>query len=142
MGHTMTSSLVDTNIVFDLFNRDPAWFDWSSSTLGRCRNVGEVIINPIVFAEAAADFSTVPEFMRTLEHFGFTLEHLPWAASFDAGKAHVRYRRGGGSRGRTLPDFFVGAHAAAKGYRLLTRDGRRYRKYFPDIEIIAPDTHP
>jgi predicted nucleic acid-binding protein len=41
-----------------------------------------------------------------------------------------------------LPDFLIGAHASAKGYRLLTRDGRRYRSYFPKLDIIAPDTHP
>jgi predicted nucleic acid-binding protein len=32
----------------------------------------------------------------------------------------------------------IGAHAAVAGYRLLTRDVRRYRTYFPTIEIIAP----
>jgi len=42
----------------------------------------------------------------------------------------------------TLPDFLIGAHAAVKGYTLLTRDARRYRQYFPDLDIIAPDSHP
>jgi hypothetical protein len=28
------------------------------------------------------------------------------------------------------------------GHRLLTRDPKRYRGYFPGLEIIAPDTHP
>ncbi|HYZ53843.1 MAG TPA: hypothetical protein VE733_10170 [Streptosporangiaceae bacterium] len=31
-----------------------------------------------------------------------------------------------------------GAHAAVAGYQLLTRDVRRYRRYFPTIDIIAP----
>ena len=35
-------------------------------------------------------------------------------------------------------DFYIGAHAAITGYRLLTRDARRYRTYFPTIDIIAP----
>jgi hypothetical protein len=30
------------------------------------------------------------------------------------------------------------AHAALAGYRLLTRDVRRYQTHFPTIEIIAP----
>jgi predicted nucleic acid-binding protein len=38
-----------------------------------------------------------------------------------------------------LPDFYVGAHAALAGYRLPTRDARRYRTYFPALTIIAPD---
>jgi hypothetical protein len=37
-----------------------------------------------------------------------------------------------------LPDFYVGAHAAIRGHALLTRDGTRYRTYFPTLELIAP----
>ncbi|MEV5538655.1 AbrB/MazE/SpoVT family DNA-binding domain-containing protein [Saccharopolyspora shandongensis] len=33
----------------------------------------------------------------------------------------------------------VGAHAAVSRLRLLTRDARRYRTYFPTVEVIAPD---
>jgi predicted nucleic acid-binding protein len=38
----------------------------------------------------------------------------------------------------TLPDFFIGAPAAVSGLTLLTRDGRRYRSYFPKLHIVAP----
>jgi len=48
------------------------------------------------------------------------------------------YRRRGGTRTSTLPDFFIGAHAAVAGLTLLTRDARRYRTYFPRLRIIAP----
>jgi predicted nucleic acid-binding protein len=37
-----------------------------------------------------------------------------------------------------LPDFYIGAHPAVRGYRLLTRDAARYRTCFPTIELIAP----
>lgn len=38
-----------------------------------------------------------------------------------------------------IPDFYIGAHAAIDGYRLLTRDTARYRTYFPTVSIIAPN---
>ena len=44
----------------------------------------------------------------------------------------------GGTRTSLLPDLYIGAHAAAAGYRLLTRDAQRYRTYFPTVELIAP----
>ena len=59
-------------------------------------------------------------------------------AAFLAGKAFLRYRKRKGSKITPLPDFFIGAHAAVAGLRLLTRDSRRYRTYFPSVEIIAP----
>jgi predicted nucleic acid-binding protein len=56
-----------------------------------------------------------------------------------AGKAFLRYRRRKGVRTSSLPDFFIGAHAAVAGLRLLTRDGKRYRAYFPSLDLLAPD---
>jgi hypothetical protein len=56
-----------------------------------------------------------------------------------AGKAFLAYRRRGGARTSPLPDFFIGAHAAIAGHRLLTRDAGRYRTYFPKLQLLAPD---
>ena len=134
------STLVDSNVLLDIIDQSP-WFPWSSDRLAAARSAGPLVINQIILAEAAARFSDpaasdAPAFTR------FERESVPWSAAFRAGQAHSRYRKRGGRRERTLPDFLIGAHAEAKGYTLLTRDPRRYRAYFPTVELIAPDTHP
>jgi predicted nucleic acid-binding protein len=63
---------------------------------------------------------------------------LPYEAGFLAGKACLAYRRRGGQKRSPLPAFYIGAHAAVRGYRLLTRDAARYRTYFPTVTLIAP----
>ena len=75
--------------------------------------------------------------MRYRKHF-YRREVLPYEAGFLAGRAFLLYRRAGGVRRSPLPDFYIGAHATVAGYRLMTRDTRRYRTCFPDIELIAP----
>lgn len=69
-------------------------------------------------------------------------EALPFTAAYQAGLAHQRYRRAGGQRERTLPDFLIGAHASVRSHRLLTRNVARYRSYFPALDIISPEIHP
>ena len=61
-------------------------------------------------------------------------------ALFMAGKAHASYRKSGGFKLNVLPDFFIGAQAMDLEVPLLTRDTRRYRSYFPELELIAPDS--
>jgi len=68
----------------------------------------------------------------------FRREQLPYEAAFLAGKAFLQYRRSGGSRQSPLPDFYIGAHAAVAKFRILTRNSRRYRSYFPTVDLIAP----
>jgi hypothetical protein len=68
----------------------------------------------------------------------FEREPIPYEAAFLAGKSFLAYRRRGGTKRSPLPDFFIGAHAAIAGYRLLTRDVVRYSTYFPKLQLIAP----
>jgi len=83
-------------------------------------------------------FPTIEALDAALPADLYRREDLPYDAAFLAGKCFIRYRRGGGSKRSPLPDFYVGAHAAVAGYRLLTRDATRYRTYFPTLELIAP----
>ncbi len=134
-------TIPDSNVVLDLLYASD-WADWSFTSLERCRADGVMVINAIVYSEISARFSGVSALDALLDELAIAYEEIPRTAAFRAGRAHFAYRRAGGSRLRTLPDFLVGAHAAENGYRILTRDAARYRSYFPDINIIAPDSHP
>lgn len=131
--------LVDSNIILDLVTNDPAWASWSQARLDEAALSGPIVINDVVYAETSAGFKTMEHFDAMLDAGGFVMAPIPRAALFLAGKAFQTYRRAGGIRAGALPDFFIGAHAAVRGWPLLTRDARRYRGYFPTLELIAPD---
>jgi predicted nucleic acid-binding protein len=133
------ATLVDANVLLDIFTEDPKWYDWSAAALASAADHGPLVINPIVYAEISVRFSKVEALDAALPHEDFVRAQLPWSAGFLAGKCFVQYRRRGGQRRSPLPDFFVGAHAALHGLRLLTRDAARYRTYFPRLDVVAPD---
>jgi predicted nucleic acid-binding protein len=97
-----------------------------------------LVINPLIYAEVSIRFVSVEAVDHVLPTNLFRREDLPYDAAFLAGKAYVEYRERGGKRRSLLPDFLIGAHAAVAGYRMLTRDARRYRTYFPKLDLIAP----
>lgn len=134
----MTPVLVDSNVLLDIATADPEWSAWSSATLERTADESVLIINPLVYAEVSVGFATMEALDEALPPTLYRREDLPYEAAFLAGKCFVRYRRGGGSKASPLPDFYIGAHAAVAGYRLLTRDAARYRSYFPTLNLIAP----
>lgn len=131
-------TLVDSNVLLDVFTDDSAWAGWSGRALASCLDEGTVVLNPIVYAEVSVGFDRIEELDEALPATAFIREALPYSAGFLAGKAFLSYRRKGGSKSSPLPDFYIGAHAAVARYRLLTRDARRYRTYFPRLEIVAP----
>jgi predicted nucleic acid-binding protein len=73
-----------------------------------------------------------------MQGVGIVRLSLPWASAWLVADAFGRYRRAGGSRTVPLPDFFIGAHAAAAGLALLTRDPVRVGTYFPGVALIRP----
>lgn len=134
----MTPTLVDSNVLIDVASNDPAWAVWSTEKLATIGQEAALIINPLIYAELSIAYSTIEALDAALPEDIFVREALPWDAGFLAGKAFLAYRRRGGTRHSPLPDFYIGAHAAIKGYRLLTRDHGRYTTYFPRLEVIAP----
>lgn len=134
----MTSVLVDSNVLLDVATADPTWGEWSSTTLERLADEAVLVINPLIYAEVSVGFDSIEALEAALPDDLFERQPLPFQAAFLAGKVFLAYRRGGGVKRSPLPDFYIGAHAAVAGYRLLTRDASRYRSYFPTVELIAP----
>ena len=134
----MDAVLVDTNVILDIVTEDPAWKEWSSEKLAECAENAILVINPIIYAEVSIAFNKIEDLDNALPADFFQRVPLPWEAAFLAGKCFVRYRRQGGRKHAPLPDFYIGAHAAISGMVLLTRDTKRYRRYFPNLPLIAP----
>lgn len=132
-------TLVDTNVLVDVFGRDSRWWAWSLAQMETATLNGPLLINDVIYAEASIRYRDVEHLDATLSSAGIRHTSIPRAALFLAGKAFARYRQSGGTRTGLLPDFFIGAHAALEGLPLLTRDARRYRTYFPSLRLIAPD---
>lgn len=130
-------TVVDANVLLDLFTRDPVWMTWSKAALANALDAGPVIVNPIVFAEISVRFERIEELEDALPE-QIEREALSWDAAFLAGKCFREYRRRGGGRRSPLPDFYIGAHAAVTGRALLTRDPMRYRSVLPRLIILSP----
>ena len=131
-------TLVDTNVIIDILLPDPVWLTWSAERLEESRRSGALCINEIGYAELSGRTDSESTLRFALERLGIDFQRIPTAGLFAAGQTFRRYRTAGGPRLNVLADFFIGAHAQVAAIPLLTRDTRRYRTYFPDVELIAP----
>jgi predicted nucleic acid-binding protein len=132
------ATLVDSNVLIDITVKDPRWLPWSREAFIDAIEEGPVLVDQIVFAEVSIGYPTPEECEWALDAQGIERVPMPWPAAFLAGRAFAAYRQRRGPKLAPLPDFFIGAHAAVAGLRLLTRDPSRYRTYFPTVELIAP----
>jgi predicted nucleic acid-binding protein len=137
----VTAALVDS-VLLDVLTEDPNWVAWSEDALADAADMGRLVINPIVYAGVSIGFSAVEDLDDAVSESDFDCEPLSCSAWFVAQKAFLGDRRRGGDRRSPLPDFYIGAHGAVAGYRLLTRDGGWYRTYFPSLDLVAPDDGP
>jgi predicted nucleic acid-binding protein len=134
----LTVTLIDTNILLDLFTDDPVWAEWSIRQLDAAAVKGPLTINSVVYAELSVRFERIEDLNAVLDEAAISMADIPRSALFLAGKVFQKYRAAGGSRSGVLPDFFIGAHAAVVAMPLLTRDVQRYRTYFPSVTLLAP----
>ncbi|HET7276321.1 MAG TPA: type II toxin-antitoxin system VapC family toxin [Longimicrobiaceae bacterium] len=132
----MKQWLVDTNVLLDVIGADPIFGERSKACLEICAASGVLVINPVIYAEAAAFIESIEALDELIPPDLFRRDPLPWSASFLAGKAYSRYRSRGGKRRRILADFLIGAHATVAGFGLVSRD-QGYSRYF-ELQILDP----
>jgi len=134
----MSDTLIDTCVLLDVLTEDEQWGAWSGEVIRQAGERGRLVINKVIYAEVSMGFKRIEEVDAALPVELFAREDIPDQAAFLAGKAFLAYRRHGGAKTSPLPDFFIGAHAMARGLRLATRDAARFHTYFPGVELIAP----
>ena len=134
----MSTVLVDSSVLLDVLSDDPVFYEWSAAMIESLPEEARLVINPLIYAEVSSRFNRIEELDEALPEFLYRREPLPFEAAFLAGKAFLKYRRRGGARSAPIADFYIGAHAAVARYKILTRDPRRFRRYFPTVELIAP----
>jgi predicted nucleic acid-binding protein len=134
----VTAVLFDTNVLLDIATADATWLGWSEGQFRAAGSAGSDSYQSDYLCRARAAFATQSDLDRWLDPAVFQWLPLPYAAGWIAAQAFVTYRRAGGTKTSPLPDFYIGAHAAAGGLTLATRDAARYRAYFPSVPLITP----
>jgi predicted nucleic acid-binding protein len=135
-------TLVDTNVLLDPVTDDSDWAEWSVAKLEEAALKGALAINDVVYAELSVRYNRIEDLEAMLEEAAIEVASTSREALFLAAKAFSQYRKSGGALTGVLPNFFIGAHAAVSRFPLSTRDGRRYRTYFPTLELIEPQQEP
>ena len=130
--------LIDSNIILDVVTDDPIWADWSDEAITQHQTRG-LIVNPIIYAELCTGAASASEVDELLESLKLGIQEIPREGLFLSAKAFLQYRRQGGTKISTLPDFLIGGHAEALGIPILTRDTSRYQTYFPKVKLFCPE---
>lgn len=129
---------VDTNVLLDVFTADPRFGPASRSAVRQCLAEGSLVACDVVWAEVAAAFNDPTAAADALDGLEVQYDGVDRDTALAAGLAWRRYRTKGGTRRRIVPDLIIGAHAAARAERLLTRDRGFYRSSFARLTILDP----
>ena len=129
-------TLVDTNVLLDVFLPDPQWGEKSKQALDQAYADGSLVINEIIYAELAPQFPEKRLLDETMKTLGIRVVLLDLESAYAASAKWKKHLEAGGKRERVLADFLIGAHAERIAERLLTRDRGFYKKYFSSLNIF------
>lgn len=130
--------LVDTNLWIDCIDASSPWHERAMEQLQTCSERSPLHVNLIIYTELLVPGPDVDALDSLLEVYDTLRSPLPWSCASLAAAAFGLYRRRGGLKQVTLPDFFIGAHAAVSNFRVLTRNPDPYRNYFPGLVVVSP----
>jgi predicted nucleic acid-binding protein len=133
---------VDSNILVALISQNPATSAPAMSIFQKATATGPVYACGAVFSEMlgypSRNSDDMQEFITTLGIIlDWKMEKADWVAAGDAYRGYVLRRQAssGGLPRRMVTDFLIGAHAAVRGYTLLTADRRLYSAAFPNLRM-------
>ena len=131
--------LVDTCVLLDLSTGDPDWFAWSLRQITHFGSVDTLVYNPVIYAETGVRQARQKDLDQRF--FGWRFDRFDTDVAWRASRAHATYRRRGGTREHVLGDFWIGAHAEVRGWRLLTRNPEDFRNFTLGKNLIHPGHH-
>jgi predicted nucleic acid-binding protein len=137
-------TLIDTNVIIDVQDPNSPFHKWARVTLETCVLSDCAAVNLITIAELISGGIDAQKLDRDLRELGARIEDISSGAAEISGVAYKKYRAarrlssGGTAPNTPLPDFFIGAHAEFSGWKLATRDGQRFKAYFPKVTLIEP----
>ena len=130
---------VDSNILIDILEPDPAYGPGSREALRTCLREGAVVACEVVWAEVATAYGDDPErAVDALTRIGINYVSMHQEAALNAAHHWYVYRQHGGTRERIVADFLIGAHALIQCDRLLSRERGFYRTYFTSLALMTP----
>jgi predicted nucleic acid-binding protein len=130
---------VDTNILIDILEPDPAFGPLSKTALKRCLLEGSVVACEVVWAEVAVAYGhAVEAAVEAMERMGIQYSEMAVEATIEAARCWYDNLKKGGDRRRIAADFLIGGHGFRQADRLLTRDKGFYRSCFKKLNVETP----
>jgi predicted nucleic acid-binding protein len=128
---------LDSSVLIDIIGGDQR-ADAAAAAIEDALARGPVVVCDVVLAEVVAGLGQSAVVVERLEETGIEFLPLEQRSAARAGEMQRRYRQRGGTAGRAVPDFLIGAHALLQCQGLITRDAGFFRDYFKGLKVIEP----